>query len=584
MTRPVKSNDSAKTLEMRPARDGHLLKKAIRRVTPEARDLLHLLIFSTAFYVAYAYGMSFHHISSAPFWPPDAVLLCALLLTQPRRWWMYLLAALPIRLLVSVPIDIQLWFLLAVYANDSLKAIIAAALLRRHNPGAPQPASMRDFTVFCLVAVIGVPILSAFAGAATRSAIGDSYWPAWQRWFLGDALANLLLTPMILNWASGGASAVRSAGIRRRIEGILLIVALIPVGFIASSGAIGGLGDSPALVYLPFPLLLYAAVRFGPRGVSSALSLSAVIIIWNAERGRGPFSAQSPGEDILPLQLFLCVISIPLLYLAVVLNERQRVGELLREDITKRRFAEEALRKSHAQIEDLAGRLIAAQEEERRNIARELHDDLNQQVAALAIGISHLKRQFSDADVAVLEQIVKLRDKTDLLAERIRKVSYELHSSILHHIGLPAALNSYCADFSDREGIVVTLDIHNNVDAVPSDAALCLYRVAQESLRNIARHSGARSAVVTLATTNEAIELRVADKGVGFDPAQARERRGLGLVSMEERVKLLHGRLVLTTQPGYGTELRAQIPFRMERGLNNIHAKLNDARRDRTRT
>jgi PAS domain S-box-containing protein len=243
--------------------------------------------------------------------------------------------------------------------------------------------------------------------------------------------------------------------------------------------------------------------------------------------------------------------------LIVDITERKEAERALREN-------EEALRKSYARIEDLAGRLIAAQEEERRHIARELHDDLNQQVAALAIGISRLKRQFPSNDAVVLEQIAKLQNKTDLLSERIRQVSHELHSSILQHVGLPAALNSYCAEFSDREGIAVALDIGDGFEAVPPEAALCLYRVAQESLRNVARHSGARRAVVTLAGVNGAIELRVADQGVGFDPGQARECRGLGLVSMEERVKLLHGNFLLTTRPGEGTELRAQIPLRGE--------------------
>jgi PAS domain S-box-containing protein len=237
------------------------------------------------------------------------------------------------------------------------------------------------------------------------------------------------------------------------------------------------------------------------------------------------------------------------------ITERKRAEQSLRE-------SEEALRESHTRIEDLAGRLIAAQEEERKHIARDLHDDLNQQVAALAIGISRLKRQLPDAGAAVQEQFARLREKTDWLSERIRQVSHELHSSILQHVGLPAALNSYCAEFSDREGIAVTLDIRDGVETVSPDAALCLYRVAQESLRNIARHSGARSAMVALAGVNGAIELRVADQGVGFDPGQAREGRGLGLVSMEERVKLLHGYFELTTRPGAGTELRAQIPLR----------------------
>jgi signal transduction histidine kinase len=252
----------------------------------------------------------------------------------------------------------------------------------------------------------------------------------------------------------------------------------------------------------------------------------------------------------------LCVAEALLIFALLVQRARRgRIEQALRE-------SEESLRNSYARIEDLAGRLIAAQEEERRYVARELHDDLNQQVAAMAIGISRLKRQLPDADGAVQGQIAKLQDNTDSLSERIRQMSHELHSSVLQHAGLPAALNSYCAEFSDLEGIAVTLDIRAGVEAVPSDAALCLYRVAQESLRNIARHSGARSAVVTLTGVNGAVELRVVDQGVGFDPGQARGGHGLGLVSMEERVKLLHGSFVLTTRPGAGTELRAQIPLR----------------------
>jgi signal transduction histidine kinase/ABC-type uncharacterized transport system substrate-binding protein len=229
---------------------------------------------------------------------------------------------------------------------------------------------------------------------------------------------------------------------------------------------------------------------------------------------------------------------------------------------SRRGRAEKGLHESRARVEDLAGRLIVAQEDERKYVARELHDDLNQQVASLAIGLSKLKRQLPDAGDSVLGQVAKLQDRATGLADHIRRLSHNLHSSTLEHVGLAAALKAYCDEFTEQEGIAVRLRIEGGLEAIPSDVALCLYRVAQESLRNIARHSGAASAEVTLTGSGKALELRVADQGRGFDRKQSESRRGLGLASMEERVKLLRGSLDLKTQPGAGTELMAQIPVR----------------------
>ncbi len=219
------------------------------------------------------------------------------------------------------------------------------------------------------------------------------------------------------------------------------------------------------------------------------------------------------------------------------------------------------LRASRARVEDLAGRLIVAQEEERKYIARELHDDLNQQVAALAINLGKLKRQLTEAGDPVLEQVAKLQEKATRMSDQIRRLSHDLHSSTLDHVGLAAALKAYCEEFTEQEGIAVMLRTQESLEAIPSDAALCLYRVAQEALRNVARHSGATSAEVTLIGSDEAIQLCVADHGRGFDQKLAESCRGLGLVSMEERVKLLRGSLDLKTRPGAGTEIKALIPL-----------------------
>src|SRR5262245_32637336 len=325
------SNAVAKALEKYSPCDDTSERINGRLIPPDARTILYLLLFSIAFYFAYAYGMSFHHVSSAPFWPPDAVLLCALFLAPRRTWWLYILAPLPIRLLVAVPPEIPTWFLLSVYANDSIKAIISAALLKRMLHGTPRLVSMKELVPYFTIAVLGIPMLSAFAGAASRVSLGDPYWVAWQNWFLGDALANLLLTPTFIYWVMGGVSDVRSASIERRIEAVLLFATLTLVGMKTFSGEMGALGSSPVLIYFCLPLLVCAAIRFGPRGVASGLSLIAIFAIWSAEQGRGPFSAQLPEANVLLLQLFLFAVSLPLLTLAVLLEERQRVGESLRE-------------------------------------------------------------------------------------------------------------------------------------------------------------------------------------------------------------------------------------------------------------
>jgi PAS domain S-box-containing protein len=240
-------------------------------------------------------------------------------------------------------------------------------------------------------------------------------------------------------------------------------------------------------------------------------------------------------------------------------------------DITQRKSAEEALRRSedalresYQRIQDLAGRLIVSQEEERKHIARELHDDLNQRVVSLAITIGKLSRQLTNANEPIRNQIAKLEQRTTGLYEHIRQISHELHSPALEHGGLAPALEVFCSEFAELEGVRVTLDMFDVSDSLSPEISLCLYRVVQESLRNIARHSGAKDARVKLIGSGESVELIIADEGVGFDLQQARARGGLGLASMEERIKLLSGSFQIKSRPGSGTKLKVHIPLRRD--------------------
>jgi PAS domain S-box-containing protein len=235
--------------------------------------------------------------------------------------------------------------------------------------------------------------------------------------------------------------------------------------------------------------------------------------------------------------------------------ERKRSAELLRKNET-------VLRESYDRIQDLAGRLITAQEAERSRIAGELHDDVNQQLAGLSIALSNVKRQLqSGANGTVQEEISRLQGRTIDLADVIRGLSHELHPGILQHAGLVAALRGHCVEFGAQHAIEVTLSAADGLDLIPHDTALCLYRVVQEALRNIAEHAGAHKAEVTLRATEDVLELIVADDGQGFDLAEARSMGGLGLISLDERVRLIGGSLTIHTALKRGTEMRVRVPW-----------------------
>lgn len=236
-------------------------------------------------------------------------------------------------------------------------------------------------------------------------------------------------------------------------------------------------------------------------------------------------------------------------------------------DITERRQAEEVLRQNEVVLHQnrealraLTAGLLTAQEQEWKRLSRELHDDLNQKLAMLAIEAEALEQQLPVSEGPVRGRLGALRGRLIELSDDLRRMAYQLHPSILEHLGLAVALRSYCAEFSEREGIKARF-VHRDVpERLPQDVALCLYRVAQEGLRNVARHSGSSRVTVSLAGIQHGVRLSITDFGVGFDPELVKSKGGLGLISMQERVRMVQGSIAVGSEPGRGTRIEVRIP------------------------
>ena len=219
----------------------------------------------------------------------------------------------------------------------------------------------------------------------------------------------------------------------------------------------------------------------------------------------------------------------------------QRTNERLQSEIAERRLVEKA-------VEQLAGRLIHAQEQERARIGRELHDHISQMLGVVTIRIDQL-RAVEAATPSMLDRaLADLRLNITELTEDIHRLSHRLHSSTLDYLGLVPALQKLIAEFSDDRDLPVAFDYQPLPSPLPSEVALCLFRVVEESLTNIAKHSGARSARISLGSDN-GLRLVVEDSGSGFDAASLQSRAGLGFVSMQERLRVIRGTIVVDSVP-----------------------------------
>jgi PAS domain S-box-containing protein len=230
-------------------------------------------------------------------------------------------------------------------------------------------------------------------------------------------------------------------------------------------------------------------------------------------------------------------------------------------DISDRKLAEQVLTTVNR-------RLIEAQERERSRIARELHDDMGQRLALLAVALQQIRLSLPHSAAKVSSRIQELLKDVSEIATDIQALSHELHSSKLEYLGVVAAMRAFCNEFSKQQDVEVAFKSHGLSTRLPSpEISLSLYRVLQEALHNAAKHSGGRQFEVQLWARPDQIHLTVSDSGVGFDVPAVKANGGLGLTSMQERLKLINGELSIESKPKVGTTVHASAPLSSEHSV-----------------
>ena len=298
------------------------------------RTLFQVLATGVCYYLATqtAWVLCFPDSKVSLFFPPHAVLISILLLVPTRHWWAYVLAAACSHFLATQQAHWPLLYALHCEAFDAVQNVLAAAGIRVFIKSPFNRITLREAIIFVLIAVVIVPFGTAFWGAAftISNHFGTYYWVEWRNLSISNAVTAIVLVPVILIGAHQLTRKGTKAAPWRMFEASLLAAGIYAVGYVAFDRLPAGPDTSPALLYAPIPLLIWAAVRFGLGGMSASMLAISIMAIWGTMHVRGPFLSQTPAENALALQLFLLMAATPLMLLAVAIDDEKRSKEALR--------------------------------------------------------------------------------------------------------------------------------------------------------------------------------------------------------------------------------------------------------------
>jgi signal transduction histidine kinase len=475
----------------------------------------------------------------AVLWPANAFQI-ALMLLLPRKTWPLLITAHAVGGIIhGYQIHLTALMTIVFTLADVVVFLIAGYGLSHKFDGIPRLHSFKALANYVFIAVLLAPAVSALVSGFGTPHL---YWTSCRIWFLLNALTFLTIAPAIFGWLSPVSDWIRENP-KWRLEAAAQFGALLLLGYVIFLGPWKVI--STELLYSLVPILIWAALRFGATGASSSTMIVAVISIWGAVHGHGPFAGSDPQEKSVSLLLFLLFAVTPFIVLAALVEEREQ---------------------SRLIQKDLSGRLLSAQEQERRRIARELHDDISQRLALLTVEVEQAEHSSNCSPDDFKGHLEGIKTHCSEIAHDVQSISHQLHSSKLEYLGVGPAVKAFCKEFSKMHNLVVEFTENNLPKQLPELSALCLFRVAQEALNNARKHSGTIKFAVELRGEKDEVWLKVRDFGEGFDEEQVRKTGGgLGVVSMRERVKLVGGSFLIRSRPGAGTTVLAVVPLAAER-------------------
>jgi signal transduction histidine kinase len=531
------------------------------------------LIVALGYYLAARLGFLFtlqpHPISTL--WPPNALLMAALLLMPSRSWWMLIAAVLPAHLAAELQSGVPLAMVIGWYVSNCSEALLGAALVRAFVPGPLRLDSFRSAGLFLLYGALAAPLASSFLDAALVRLIGwgeGDYWTLVRTRFFANVLAELTIVPLVLTWAALGLRGWRSQPMARHVEAVVLLLGLLGASLVVFDLPLFDANLAPALFYAPLPFLLWAAVRLGPVGTATSLALLVFVTIWGAVHGLGPFAGGTPQDTARDMQLFLITVSVPLLLLAVVLEERARAALESRE---------QRLQLTHlsrvAMLGEMSGGLahelnqpltailsnaqaaqafIANKAIDEAELVEILRDIIAAERRAGEV-ISHLRALFKRG-----ETHLQRLDANDLVREVLSLAHGDLATRSVE------VLPKLAADPANVEGDRIQLQqVMLNLILNASEAMACL-------------PAGERKLAVHTMITPHYVYIRFIDCGPGFaaelreklfEPFYTTKPQGLGLgLSISRSIIHAHGgQLLCSSGPGRGARFSMVLPVRAAR-------------------